>query len=289
MLFKSRHVLFCASVFFYAILALVPAAYAADQAASSVQATSAIAQPTTTPSDKDSWKGDKVKLANDVKNIGDGQNGSNYFAPDGSIFMVTDDDETSHKITVKFLNIKTLPDSNGNKKVGLNSTANFMFWHKIDETPRDVPSASTSGPVDSHGLYTMDKAALEKMDYYRHGWAFGLLTVPYKYQLHDKSFGSALTIGPYVGYRFADQASSTTWVLTAGIVNNIPVPLANNTGTVNRSGFTLAVGWIFSINKGTGLEAGVLFGQDRLGSNAAAPYQYEGKTWASVAIGYKFL
>lgn len=256
--------------------------------ASGVPAISAIAKPDTgtpAPTDNGSWKGDKIKLANDVINVS-GPNGSSYFAPDGSIFIVTDDDEKTHKLIVKFIN--TEPSSDG-RTVKLINSRHLFFYQPTDKgADRVVPSASTNGAVDTHQLYALDKSAVEKMYYYRHGWAFGVLTVPYKYQLHDKSFGSALSIGPYLGYRTEDRGSSITWVISAGYVNNIPVPLANNTGTVNRSGFSIAVGPIISINKGTGMEIGVLAGQDRLGSNAAAPYQYEGKTWVSIAIGFKF-
>ena len=34
--------------------------------------------------------------------------------------------------------------------------------------------------------------------------------------------------------------------------------------------------------------SGDLLGQSKLGSNAVAPYAYEGKTWVSVSVGYKF-
>ena len=45
----------------------------------------------------------------------------------------------------------------------------------------------------------------------------------YKYQLSDKSFGSALSVGPYLGYRLEDRGSSLTYLVSAGFVDNIPV------------------------------------------------------------------
>lgn len=267
-------------------------AFAADEdgvsSASGVPAISAKAKPasgTPAPNDKGDWKGDSIKLANDAIKI-KGPGGDNFFAPDGAIFTVTADNLETHELTVKFLNIKQTPEQKANNRVSVDNSWDWFFYGP-SEKDRDVPTAQ-NGSVNTHDLYTLDKAAVEKMDYYRHGWAFGVLLVPYKYQLYDKSFGSALSVGPYLGYRQEDRGSSVTYVVSAGLVNNIPVPLADNTGTVNRSGFSIAAGGILSIDKGSGIQVGVLVGQDRLGKNAAATYVYEGKTWVSVAVGYKF-
>jgi len=262
----------------------------ADDAASGVPAISAsapVTEKTAAPNDNGDWKGDTVLLANDVIDIdgpspATGKSPTKYFAPDGAIFVVTTDAPTTHKLTVKFRNISPAATAG---KVQLNKSESWFFYKPTYE---ERTATNSTVPVNSHDLYTMDKAAIEKMDYYRHGWAFGVLLVPYKYQLSDKSFGSALSVGPYVGYRQDARGSSVTYVVSAGLVNNIPVELANGSGTVNRSGFSFATGVIFSIDKGTGMQIGLLVGQDRLGSNSAAPYAYEGKTWGSVAIGYKF-
>ncbi len=227
-------------------------------------------------------------LANDVSQIkgpavaDDKARKVNFFAPDGAIFTVVKDDTEKKELTVKFRNI-AFPYQND--RIVLDSHVGW-FHYSASEIQRQVGGGQV--PVNSHDLYFLDKAAVEKMNHYRHGWAFGMLTIPYKYQLSDKSFGSALSVGPYFGFRLADQAGSITYVLSAGFVNNIPVALANSSGTENRSGFTLATGMIFSIDKGTGMQIGVLVGQDNLGTNTAAPYAYEGKPWVSIAIGYKF-
>ena len=111
--------------------------------------------------------------------------------------------------------------------------------------------------------------------------------MPFKYQTSDKSLSGPLNIGPYVGYRFEDYSSAIIPIFSAGYTTNIPVGLANGGGTVNRSGYSLAFGALFTINKGTGIQIGVMAGQDRLGTNALAPYPYEGKTWISLAVGAK--
>jgi hypothetical protein len=263
---------------------------AAEKAALPTAAISASAIPAAGPppaADNGSWKNDNVKLGNDVVNVG-GPVGRGYFAPDGSVFIVTDDDEKTHTLTVKFRNITVMCDKNGNGTIELDNTDSHTFLYDEKDKTRRIQSGCAT-VVDSHNLYTMDKAAVEKMNYTRHGWAIGMLAVPYKFQLHDKSISSALSLGPYVGYRTENGGTALAWVVSAGLINNIPVAQVNGTGSVNRSGFSLATGLIFSIKKGTGIEVGLLVGQDRLGSNSSAPYPYEGKTWVSVAVGYKFL
>lgn len=261
---------------------------AASSAASATVAVTSAQAGQQSPDDKGDWKGDVVLLANDVSQIKgpDATDGKarkkNFFAPDGAIFTVVNDDAEKKELTVKFRNISP---SKQTDQIVLDSRVGW-FHYNASEIQRQVGDGQV--PVNSHDLYFLDKAAVEKMNHYRHGWAFGVLTIPYKYQLSDKSFGSALSVGPYFGFRQADQAGSITYVLSAGLVNNIPVALANNAGTVIRSGFTLATGMIFSIDKGTGIQVGVLVGQDNLGTNTAAPYAYEGKPWVSIAVGYKF-
>jgi hypothetical protein len=237
---------------------------------------------TISPNDNGDWTGDVIKIANDVYDVkaASKDDTTDHFVPDGAIFTVVSDDSTTHKLIVKFRNVKA-----GGTDVTVDETGG-NFHYSPSETKRKMPENLTA--VDTHNLYTFDKAAIEKMDYYRHGWSFGGLLVPYKYQLSDKSFGSALSIGPYLGYRSEDRGSSLVYLMSAGYVSNIPVPLADKSGTVNRSGFTVAVGVIATIDKGSGIQVGLIAGQDRLGSNSLAPYEYEGKTWLSIAIGFKF-
>ncbi|GAB5605823.1 hypothetical protein [Sideroxyarcus sp. TK5] len=265
----------------------------AAESPASAQAVAASSVPATAPSDEYDWKGDKVQLLVDVTKIKKSADESgDYFAPESTIFTVSNDDKKTNKLTVKFLNVKPGDGQN----VHVEPTDELPLFSKIFAglgwkyvtADKDRVASDGSQPVDTHGAYVLDKAAVENIPHTRYGWTFGALIVPFKYQLSDKSFGGSSTIGPYVGYRFQDNQGAVTPVVSAGWVNNIPVALANGGGTINRSGFSWAAGVIFSIDKGTGFQAGVLVGQDRLGSNAAAPYQYEGKYWLSLSVGYKF-
>lgn len=222
---------------------------------------------------KYSWNGDIIKFhANfsDVK-VGD----KTVCAPSKSEFVVSNDDKATHKLTGVFIDL-------GKHKTGCSG-----------ET------------VESDTKYLLEKAEVELAPHSRRGWTFGALALPFKYQFYDKTFTNATTIGPYLGYGITSNwgdmmgGTSTTVVFSAGWVNNIDVPLLKATdgkesngkesnGSVNRSGFTAAVGLVFSVDKGTGMQFGIFAGQDRLGRNALAPYKYEGKWWLSGMVGYKF-
>jgi hypothetical protein len=123
--------------------------------------------------------------------------------------------------------------------------------------------------------------------YRRSGWVYGALLVPYKYHRHDKSFSSAATIGPYLGYRLDGLGFDSAFIGSIGIAS-LSVQ-NNNGGTTTLQGYTTAIGIIASITKNKNpLQFGVLLGRDWAGSNAAVPYHHEGKTWLAVQIGFSF-
>lgn len=257
----------------------VPVVVSSITASASASAVAATPQP----SDESSWRGDVVTLRSDTRGIrsSDVTNETKYVALNGAVFDVSDDDKKTNVLTIKF-RTGTLD--------GSNACTTKYFPCIFSSTPEHTRVAASGVPaVDVNNTYLVDKAAVEKIPHLHRGWTFGALVVPFKYQTTDKSFSGSSTLGTYVGYKFQDNSGSVTPILSAGIVPNIAVPLANGTGTVNRSGFSWAGGVIFSIDKGTGTQIGILVGQDRLGSNAAAPYVYEGKTWLSLSAGWKFI
>jgi len=265
--------------------AVADSASGVSAASANIPTVPASGVPTVTPNDNGSWKGDTIVIHTDVKDIKAASDPlKKYFAPADSMLHVStdgiDQKPSSQNLTVKF--------------------------DRVGDCKPDSPCApnprkpADQEQVDLYSAYVMDKAAVEAIDHSRRGWTFGALIVPFKYQTHDKSFSGSTSIGPYLGYRIANdstvsfkllQGTSTTFVLSAGWVSNIAVataPGVTPAGTVNSSGLSLATGFIFAVDKGTGIRVGVLAGQDRLGSNSTAPYPYEGKTWVSLAVGYKF-
>jgi hypothetical protein len=237
------------------------------------------------PSDQYSWSGDTITFHVDFPKVMDAS-GNIYCAPDYSEFVVGNEDKNTHQLSGRF-------DVIGKSKV------NLLFKHVGEERLK----CEHGNPVKEHTTYFIDKSEVEKIINSRSGFTFGVLLVPFKFHTVDKSITGSTTIGPYIGYRSANFGSfsgttagilngtSTTFVLSVGWVDNISVPTApgvNPPGTVDRSGVSMAIGVIFSVDKGSGTQVGLLVGQDRLGSNAIAPYKYEGQTWVSFAIGYKF-
>ena len=240
------------------------------------------------PSDQFDWTGDTIILHTDfpgIKRHGD-KDKVDYCAPAKSTWLINHEDKATYKLTAM---------------LQLDSSWTTML-NAISPQDKDSPKPKIcvndpTQPLPNKQIaYELDKAEIELVPHSQRGWTFGVLLVPFKYQLSDQSLSSSTTIGPYLGYRIADWAemtagTSTTLVGSIGLVNNIPVPTAPGVtpaGSVNRSGLSTAFGVVFSVDKGTGIQVGLLLGQDRLGSNAVAPYAYEGKTWVSVSVGYKF-
>lgn len=153
----------------------------------------------------------------------------------------------------------------------------------------DCPAAAEeiNKLVKTDEAYRISKAQLEKHGFYRSGWVYGGLMVPYKYHRHDKSFSSAVTIGPYLGYRLGGFGFDTAFVGTLGIAS---LAVANASGgTSTQQGYTTALGIIGSVTKNKNpLQLGILIGRDWAGSNSAIRYEHEGKTWIAAQIGFRF-
>jgi hypothetical protein len=129
----------------------------------------------------------------------------------------------------------------------------------------------------------------------RLGLAFGLLTVPLKYHLTGaKDITGSASVGPYVGYR-TDNEGYGYGITFIGFLaaSNISVPTQTSTGnppsdsqsTHNLFGLSYGVGAVATI-KGS-FQAGLVIGADRV--SKSENYQYNGKPWLAVMIGYDFL
>lgn len=135
--------------------------------------------------------------------------------------------------------------------------------------------------------YTVAKSKILDHGYRRSGWVYGALLVPYKYHRHDKSFSSAVTVGPYLGFRLDGLGFDTSFIGSIGIAS-LAVPSAAG-GTSTLQGYTAAIGIIGSVTKNKNpLQIGVLLGRDWAGSNASVPYVHEGRTWLAAQIGFSF-
>ncbi len=137
----------------------------------------------------------------------------------------------------------------------------------------------------------VSKETLDRSPPNRYGLTYGLLAVPFKYHLSGaKDFTGSGTVGPYVGYRTQNSGFGygISYILFLG-GSNISVTQASNGNapatTQNLAGFSYGVGAIATI-KGHFQLGGVL-GFDRVSSNAN--FQYQGKPWIALELGYSFL
>jgi len=145
-------------------------------------------------------------------------------------------------------------------------------------------------PLATEEAYLVTNDDLTESGLARTGAAYGALAVPFKYQLTgNKDYTANAMLGGYLGYRF-ETANHIGYTLTpVGFMgaSTISVP-TNNGGQAtdqNLSGFSYGFGLIGTF-KGA-FQAGVVLGWDRVGKTAG--YQYNGKPWLAVEIGYSFL
>lgn len=110
----------------------------------------------------------------------------------------------------------------------------------------------------------------------QYGFVAGVLTIPFKFHLNDKSMTGGSTLGGYVGWKSSWAGLTLTPIVSAG--------MAMPTGNYGP-GLTVASGFIGSVAN-SGIDWGIVLGVDWF--STAAHYPYEGKPWLAVEIGYKF-
>lgn len=135
----------------------------------------------------------------------------------------------------------------------------------------------------------------------RYGYAYGLLTMPYKYYPSAKSFESGAPIGGYMGWRMGQAASGFTLALalTLGSVKADTVDpkqldvdgKPKVTGSTNVSALSYAAGFVFDVAKdpkAKPFKAGFFVGKDFVNNDPSVQYRFNRKTWIAVQIGYDF-
>jgi hypothetical protein len=136
--------------------------------------------------------------------------------------------------------------------------------------------------------YTISKADLNAYDYYRTGFSFGGLVVPFKVRLgDDKELVASPAIAPFVGYRthwLQSFGVTFTPVVAAGL-SLVPVPTADGKETETKSAYTMALGFRVTSSKNGSFSAGLLYGRDFLGKRVAASDPLLQKPWFSFYLG----
>ncbi len=149
---------------------------------------------------------------------------------------------------------------------------------------------STQGPE----LKALRASELNASGAERLGWTYGVLALPFKYYAKDRSFGSGVSLGPYVGRRSGAAGSAITFAAAAtigAVKGDVKDASGTVTGTPDLMAFSFALGWMYDISKAPGIKPfkiGLFVGQDRVSSDKAVSYKLNGQTWVAFQIGFDF-
>jgi hypothetical protein len=135
----------------------------------------------------------------------------------------------------------------------------------------------------------------------RMGYAYGFLTMPYKYFPSEKSFVANVPIGGYLGWRYGQAGSGTTAAVavTLSTVKADTVDPATLDaqgkpkviGSANVAALSGAFGFMFDVLKspqGKPFKAGVFVGVDVVNKDPTIDYRYNRKKWVAIQLGYDF-
>lgn len=128
----------------------------------------------------------------------------------------------------------------------------------------------------------------------RRGWVFGAMTVPLKYYKEGGSLTGNLSVGPYVGWRYARNGSGFTLAASAALSTIQGEVRDSADAIIDRPqliGYTAAVGALWDISKRPGarpFQLGFVIGQDRVARSNVTKFKQDGKTWFALQFGYQF-
>lgn len=128
----------------------------------------------------------------------------------------------------------------------------------------------------------------------RRGWVFGAMTVPFKYYKEGGSQTGNLTVGPYVGWRYARNGSGVTLAASAGLATIQGEVRDADNKIIDKPqlvGYSASLGVLWDIWKRPGarpFQIGLVVGQDRVGRSNITKFAQNGETWYAVQIGYQF-
>lgn len=127
--------------------------------------------------------------------------------------------------------------------------------------------------------------------YYREGFTWGAMVIPYKFYVKDKTFKGNPSTVAFIGYEgwFPGVSLAGVMALGPGIAQSASSSSAaaastKSTSTTTGVTYTAATGLIATFS-GV-IKAGLLVGWDWQGSGNN--FQYEGKTWIALSVGAGF-
>ena len=128
-------------------------------------------------------------------------------------------------------------------------------------------------------------------------WDIRPLTIPIKLRpkilTNPLQFQADVAIGPYFGYqfgsmRYADQGINTTSGTVALFCTPSLIDLDENNNdsgaTDNVLGITLGGGFLLNVNDN---QFGIVCGWDYVGGTPSLSWQYQGRFWTSISMGFK--
>jgi hypothetical protein len=130
---------------------------------------------------------------------------------------------------------------------------------------------------------------------HRYGWSYGVLTLPFKYYAHDKSFTpGALNVGPFLGRRWGSAGSAITAAVAATIGSvrgEIKDTQGNITSTPDLTAFSIAIGLMLDVSNNPDLKPfkmGLFYGVETVSGADGVNYKHNRKPWVAFQIGYDF-
>lgn len=145
--------------------------------------------------------------------------------------------------------------------------------------------------IDTGEAYLLSVTELTQSGLARTGSTYGALIVPFKWHMQgDRDITGSSTVGAYLGYRF-ETANAIGYTLTPVAFlggANISVATTDSNGQAkndNMFGFSAGFGLIGTFKRD--FQAGVVIGWDHVSKSAG--YQYNGKPWLALEIGFSFM
>jgi hypothetical protein len=176
------------------------------------------------------------------------------------------------------------------QSVGANDRLLSVASIKLEKPTHRWHCTGTLDPV----VKTIHASDLIEIGARRTGWAYGALAMPYKYYSHNRSFGSGVSVGPYMGWRRGAPGSAYTWA-AAATIGSVKGTVRDATGAIAETpdlqAFSLAVGTMFDVAKSEGAKAfkiGLFVGADWVSAGNIVKYANNRKPWLAFQIGYDF-
>jgi hypothetical protein len=166
----------------------------------------------------------------------------------------------------------------GNFKTGLFPNGIFPPWTSC---PTDL-----GGEVQANVPYDILRDTLMESDRYRYGLTGGVLVAPFKWYWNSHNLSAGAQVGPYIGYRFRDDAASQSVLAFSIGLTSATVKTTNADGTTTsseRNGLSLAFAYLLEFKQQ--FSAGAMAGKDFFSKADDIPNS--GKLWIGVSLGAK--